>query len=281
MIAGCGFLGEAVARLFSSRGWEVIAWVHSADRQRFLQSQGWGASVVDLFCRDSVLSAGGEGNPPDAVIQAASTRGGSEEDYRRVYLDGAKYLAEAFPGARRIFCSSTSVYAQCDGSWVTEESPAEPAHATGKILRQAEDVVWATGGVVFRLAGLYGPGRSVYVRWFLSGEAVLENGGDRWVNQVHRDDAAQALWLAATGDVNFPKLANVSDGVPMRVRDVYASLAARTGRPLPPEGSVERTRKRGISNKRVSSERLKSLGWKPRYASFEEAVGELLAAERI
>ncbi len=47
--------------------------------------------------------------------------------------------------------------------------------------------------MVARLAGIYGPGRSALLRKFLSGEARIENGGERYLNQVHRDDIAAAL----------------------------------------------------------------------------------------
>ena len=60
-------------------------------------------------------------------------------------------------GAALAFTSSTSVYAQGDGEWVTEESPAEPDRETGRVLRATEEFVLAGGGIVARLAGIYGP----------------------------------------------------------------------------------------------------------------------------
>jgi nucleoside-diphosphate-sugar epimerase len=160
-----------------------------------------------------------------------------------------------------------------------EESAAEPDRETGRILREAEDAVLAAGGIVARLAGVYGPGRSVLLKKFLSGEAVIEGDGGRWINQVHRDDIATALLaLVQSGE---PGIFNVSDNEPMTQRAVYAWLADHFGRPLPPSGPIPTDRKRGWTSKRVSNARLRALGWAPRYPSFCDAVraeGAALAA---
>ena len=76
-----------------------------------------------------------------------------------------------------------------------EESAAEPTHETGLILRETEDLVREGGGMVARLAGIYGPGRSALLRKFLSGEARIDANLERYLNQAHRDDIAAALFL--------------------------------------------------------------------------------------
>ena len=118
--------------------------------------------------------------------------------YRAVYLDGARNLFEVLTPRRLVFTSSTSVYAQTDGGWVDEESAALPEVETGRLLRETEEFVLHTGGIVARIAGIYGPGRSVLLRKFFAGEAVIEDGGARYLNQVHRDDVATALLALAT-----------------------------------------------------------------------------------
>ncbi len=136
----------------------------------------------------------------------------------------------------------------------------------------------AGGGVVARLVGLYGPGRSVLLKKFLSGEATLEAGGSRWLNQIHRDDAAAALRRLAEPDAP-PGIYNVSDGTPLTQLALYQGLAERLGRPLPPEGPPDLARKRGWTSKRVSSARLRALGgWEPRFPSFFQALDGLLLA---
>jgi len=191
-------------------------------------------------------------------------------------------LRAAFPDASAmIFTSSTSVYPQIDGSWVNEDSSADPDKETGSILRETENETLASGGTVVRLAGIYGPARSVLLRNFLTGNAVIDvrtenpiTPDGRWVNQIHRDDAARALFkLLAEAD--FPaqgRIFNVVDSTPMLQRSIYLELARRFGRPLPPEAAPDASRKRGWTHKRVDASRLRALGWEPQFPSWFDAL---------
>jgi nucleoside-diphosphate-sugar epimerase len=270
LIAGCGYVGTATADLFHAAGWLVEAWVRSPDSVAHLSGKPYPVRTIDLADRTAVAQSG---RGFDAVIQSASTSGGGAESYRRVYLAGAKNLLELLAPARFIFMSSTSVYAQTNGEWVDETSPAEPEHETGKILREAENLVRGTGGTVARLAGIYGPGRSALLRKFLSGEARLEDGGGRWQNQAHRDDIAAALFLLATLP-NETGIVNVSDNETLTQRDCYEWLAAKLHRPLPPVVEQAKPRKRGTSNKRISNRKLRGLGWIPRFPDFRIGMEE-------
>lgn len=208
--------------------------------------------------------------PFNAILHCASSGRGGVEAYRGVYHDGARHLVEALAPALLVFTSSTSVYAQTSGEWVTEESLAEPQRDTGRVLRLAEDLVLSSGGSVARLAGIYGPGRSVLLKKFLANEAVIENDGSRWINQVHRDDIAAALVLLV--ETNGRGTFNVNDDAPLQQRAIYEWLSRRFHRSLPPPGPIDPNRKRGWSNKRVSNAKLRALGWQPRFPSFFEAV---------
>src|SRR5438105_35725 len=119
LIAGCGYLGRAVAELFVADGWEVEGWTKSAPQIE----KPYLVIPVDISERDQV---GARAEKFDAVIHCASTRGGDVDLYRRVYLDGARNLLQRFGDSRMLFVSSTSVYAQSDGEEVTENSLAEP-----------------------------------------------------------------------------------------------------------------------------------------------------------
>ncbi len=174
------------------------------------------------------------------------------------------------PSVRRrtVYTGSTSVYAQTDGAWVDESSPAEPDRETGRILRETEGVVLAaSGGTVARLAGIYGPGRSALLKKFLAGEAVVEGDGLRWLNQIHRDDAAAALFRLVQPDAP-PGVYNVADDTPLTQRDLYHALAELHGLPVPPSGPIDLNRKRGWTSKRVRNARLRALGWRPVFPSF-------------
>jgi len=269
LIAGCGFVGLATARLFVQRGWEVIGCTHSDESAAKLSGEAFQVMACDISDRASVEARAGLG-PFDAVVHCASSGRGGAEAYRRVYLEGSRNLASVFAPAPMLFTSSTSVYAQTDGAWVTEDSPAEPQRETGLLLRETEDLVVAQKGIVARLAGIYGPARSVLLRKFFDGTAIIEGDGSKWINQVHRDDIASAIVHLVTSRASG--IFNVNDDRPLPQRELYAWLAERFSLPLPPSGPIDTNRKRGWTNKRVSNARLREFGWAPQFPSFFDAV---------
>src|SRR5207245_4523099 len=139
-----------------------------------------------------------------------------------------------FPGSKLLFTRSTSVYAERDGSWVTEESETEPSLETSRVLLETEGLVLDRRGIVARLAGIYGPGRSALLNKFLKGTAIIDLENDRFVNQVHRDDIAAALFLLLSREAEIAQIYNVVDDQPILQSECYRWLAQRLNRPLPP-----------------------------------------------
>jgi len=271
LIAGCGYIGQATADLLQERGWNVEGWTASAQSAGELAAKPYPVRAVDITDPVAVSAVRSEF---DVVLQCASSAGGAAEEYRRIYLGGARNLLHTFPRARLLFTSSTSVYAQRQGDVVDETSAANPAHEKGQILRETEELVLAHNGIVARLAGIYGPGRSFLLRKFLAGEAVLDRKHDRFINQAHRDDIASALVLLAEERTNLGgQVYNVVDDQPIPERDAYQWLSAHLRRPLP-VGQVTVVRKRGDGNKQVSNKKLRTLGWAPRYPNFGVAMKE-------
>jgi len=277
LIAGCGFVGSAAVALFRKAGWQVAALTRSeASAQAIAQESGIRAVACDIALPGAIEALNFSGF--DAVLDCVSAGGGAEE-YRRVYFEGAKNLLDALNPRLFLFTSSSSVYAQDDGSWVTEESEAEPTEGTGLALRSTEELVLSRGGMVARLTGIYGPGRSMLLRRFLEGSAMIEGEGSRHLNQIHRADAAAAaFFLLNHGSASG--VFNVSDGDSPTQRDFYASLSEYFGRPLPSSGPADPQRRRVATDKRVSNAKLRSLGWAPAYPTFPDALRndpELLA----
>jgi nucleoside-diphosphate-sugar epimerase len=237
--------------------------------------------AADLGDEASLRAARDELPRIDAVVHAASSSRGGPDAYRRVFIDGLAGLSAVFQPSRILFTGSTSVYAQTDGSLVDESSPAEGASETSRLLIEAERVALAANGTVLRLAGLYGPGRCVVLRKFFDGSAVLEDGGHRILNQIHRADAASAaVHLLGLGQA-AGQIYNVADDVPASQRETYNALADQFHRPLPPEGAKPEGRKRGWTSKRVSNAKLRATGWSPVFPSFLHAVSrdpELVAS---
>ena len=269
LIAGCGYVGQATADLFRAAGWSVEGWTQSAESAAKLAAKPYPVYGVDITDEPRISAYA---KVFDAIIHCASSGGGDADAYRQIYLNGARNLLDRFDGSRILFTSSTSVYAQRDGSWVTEESQTKPARETGRILLQTEELVLGHGGIVARLAGIYGPGRSALLSKFLAGEAIIDPGNDRFLNQIHRDDIAAALFLLLNRPSPAREIYNVVDDQPILQSDCYRWLAETLNRPLPPVKKREGQRKRGDSNKRVSNAKLRGLGWSPRYSTFAEAM---------
>jgi nucleoside-diphosphate-sugar epimerase len=269
LIAGCGYVGQATADLFHAAGWDAEGWTASAKSAAALSAKPYPIRQVDISNHDQVAEHPGTF---DAVVHCASSRGGGVESYRQIYLNGARNLLDRFIGTKMLFTSSTSVYAQRDGSWVTEESETKPARETGRVLLETEKVMLGRSGAVARLSGIYGPGRSALLSKFLDGTAIIDPENDRFVNQVHRDDIASALFLLVNGGWQERQIYNVVDNQPMLKSDCYRWLAQRLNRPLPPIRELTEQRKRGDTNKRVSNAKLRSLGWTPQYPAFADAM---------
>jgi len=270
LIAGCGYVGEATADLFHSAGWEVEGWVHSQESAARLSAKPYQVGLVDISQRDEIAE---QTEAFDAVIHCASSRGGDAEAYRQIYLNGARRLLENFRKAKILFTSSTSVYAQRDGSWVTEESETKPLRETSRILLEVENLILEKCGIVVRLAGIYGPQRSALLSKFLNGTATIDPQSDRFVNQVHRDDIALALFLLLNREAQESvQIYNVVDDQPILQSECYRWLAQRLNRSLPPIRKSEQPRKRGDTNKRVSNAKLHQLGWTSEYPTFGDAM---------
>ncbi len=269
LIAGCGYVGQATADLFHEAGWTVEGWTRSRESAGRLAGKPYPVYALDITNRVEVCTRIATF---DAVIHCASSGGGDADTYHQIYLNGARNLLDRFNGSIVVFTSSSSVYAQTDGSWVTEESETKPTRETGRTLLETENLVLVHGGIVARLAAIYGPGRSALLSKFLSGEATIDPESDRFINQVHRDDIAAALLFLLDRQPQGKQIYNVVDDQPIRQSECYRWLAQKLNRPLPPIGKSTRRYKRGDSNKRVSNAKLRKLGWTPRYPSFADAM---------
>ncbi len=276
LIIGCGFLGEAAADLFSAQGKSVLGLVRREESRRKLSGRPFETVLCDVTSDASVAALRSRLEGVPLAIYAVSSGGGSADDYAAIYRDGLRRIIATWKPERLLFVSSTSVYGQNDGSWITEDSPTLPERATARVLLEAEESALASGGVIARLTGIYGPDRSLFLRKFLSGEAVIEEGGTRWLNQIHRDDGASALLYLADPSV-ASGIYNVTDNTPITQRELYGWIADFLHRPLPPEGMAQVSRKRGVTSKRISNAKLRALGWTPHYPSYREALPELLA----
>jgi nucleoside-diphosphate-sugar epimerase len=268
LIAGCGFVGLPLARNFVASGWETHAVTASEISAANLHAEPFPAYSMDITDKTSLRKLAD--HRFDVVIHCASSGRGDAADYRAVFFAGTQNLMASLEYRHLVFTSSTSVYAQTDGSWVDETSPANPVPETGLILRKTEELVLAAGGTVARLAGLYGPGRCAPLQKLLDGQAIIGGDGTRTMNALHQLDAADALQFLA--ETELSGLFNVVDNQPVGEIDWFRYVCHRLNKPLPPLGPRDLNRKRGWTNKRVSNQKLRSLGWEPLYPTFKEGL---------
>jgi nucleoside-diphosphate-sugar epimerase len=272
LIVGCGFVGLPLAREFVNAGWQTHAITGSESSAEQLRCERFHVQALDIRESDALRHLARRSF--DVVIHCASSRRGNAADYEAVFFGGSQKLLGNFDCGRFIFTSSTSVYAQTDGSWVDELSEANPKRETGQVLRKTEDLVVGSGGIVARLAGLYGPGRCIPLRKLIDGEAIIEGDGMRVMNLLHQSDAAAALKFLA--DAGTPGIFNVVDDFPVRQVDWYRYVCEALRKPLPPAGPPDLSRKRGWTSKCVSNRKLRRLGWEPLYATFKQGLQAVL-----
>lgn len=266
LLIGHGYLGQALTQRFRENGWHVTA----------VSISGGDDTLACDVAAPQAVAALGQVASPDLIIHCAASGRGGAEAYQRVYVGGCRNLLDTFPGVPLVFTSSSSVYAQTDGSVVTEDSPTLPERDTGLMLLEAERLTRGGGGLVLRLAGIYGPGRSVILRKFLTGEAVMEDDGERFLNQIHRDDAVYAIHqLAADISKHRGEVYNLSDAAPLTQRACYQQLSVIFHRPLPLTVPRDLARKRGWTHKQVSSAKLQACGWQPLFPSFLDAAAAI------
>ena len=204
LIIGCGYVGISLGGILARQGHEVFGLRRSLEAGRELESVGIHPLAGDLTSLSELARLPG---PFDWVINTASAgRGGGLAEYQRTYLAGTGRLLEwlqSVPPQKYIYTSSTGVYGQEDGSWVTETSLTAPSSPTSQVLVETEQLLlkaWQERrfpAIILRVAGIYGPGRGYAFMQYMRNEARLEGEGDRVMNMIHREDVAGARrqWL--------------------------------------------------------------------------------------
>ncbi len=280
-MAGCGWLGAAVARACLSRGDRVTAVRRDPARAEALRAMGAEPLALDL-CDPAAAERLPAGVEAVVACQAAGADG--VEPYRRAYLDANRTLLEAArrAGARAfVYTGSTGVFGQRDGGDVDEATPPAPAGPAAEVLLEAERLVLGAApdlaACVVRLSGLYGPGRAGILDRVRRGALALGLGDDAWMNFCHLDDAVTAV-LAALRRGRPGAIYHGTDAAPARRREVVTWIAGRLEIPAPRgEESAGPAGARGGANRRVLGERSRAeLGLALRYPSFREGLEPLL-----
>ena len=276
LLAGCGDLGTEAGLRFAAAGHRVVGWRRSPEKlPAAIEGVAADLSGTDLPAIPADTTA---------VVVAVAADSPTEKAYRAAYVDGLTHVLDALERdgvtpKRVLLVSSTAVYGDAAGGWVDESTTAAPGGFSGRVLREAEELLLsrlrgtASAPVVLRLGGIYGPGRTRLIDQVRNGTAVIPDE-PRFTNRIHRDDAAAAIVHLASMAANpAPVYVGVDDD-PADLGDVLRFLAGEMGYPEPLAGPAGEARG---GNKRCSNALLRSTGFKFAYPTFRGGYREVLA----
>lgn len=279
LVFGHGYSAGFLTPLLRARGWQVLGTtrgdpgrVAAAGATPILWPGEEARLREEIAQADAVLVSTAPGPQGDPVLAAF------RDDLARARLRWLGYL------------STTGVYGDRDGGWVDEDSVLDGSGPRGQARIRAEhawrDLADGAGLPlhIFRLAGIYGPGRGPFQK--------IRNGTARRIvkpgqifSRIHAEDIAQVL--LASLDRPAPGAAyNVCDDDPAPPQDVLAHAADLLGLPPPPEIAFEDAEMTPMArsfyqdSKRVSNRRIKrDLGVVLRYPDYRSGLAAILAGE--
>jgi nucleoside-diphosphate-sugar epimerase len=278
LIFGFGFTGAALARRLQPKGWIVSGTSRRPEQRTALSAIG----VESVDPNDSAALRAAA-RAADAILVAAPPGEGGCPGWAA--LQGAD-LSQTRPWIG--YLSTTGVYGDRGGRWVFETTPVAPASPEAH-RRVAAETAWMSLGAtcpvgVFRLPGIYGPGRSALDR-IRTGEArsVIKPG--HVFSRIHVDDLAAGL-EASIVRPDRAGVYNLCDDEAAAPADVNAYAADLLGlsrppeTPYAPESLSPMARRFWAESKRVSNAKAKAaLSWRPVYPTYREGLQAVLAAE--
>jgi len=270
---GHGYTAQALAAELLADGWRVIGTTRSHDKAKTIRETGAEAVIFpeempDLSGVTHILTSAGPNADGDPVLP----------HLRKQIVDAAPNLA--WVG----YLSTTGVYGDQQGGWVDEASPTEPSTRRGQWRVDAENEWRALPNVplhIFRLAGIYGPGRGAL-------EKVRQGTARRIIKQgqvfsrTHVDDIVQVL-RASIAQPNAGRVYNVCDDDPAPPQDIIEHAARLLGKPIPPAERFEDAemspmmRSFYADSKRVRNTRIKEeLDVQLKYPTYKDVLRAMM-----
>lgn len=269
---GHGYSAQALARLLIPLGWTVIGTTRSSARAEAFRATG-----VEPLLLPGPLA------PALARASHILTSVAPDATGDPILRDHAAELAAARP-IWAGYLSTTAVYGDHQGGWVDEDTPLTPSTERGAARVRAESD-WMALGLplhIFRLAGIYGPGRGPF-------EKVRDGSARRIIkpgqvfSRIHVEDIAQVV-AASIAHPHPGRAYNLCDDDPAPPEDVIGHAAELLGLPLPPAVAYDQAEMTPMArsfyaeSKRVRNDRIKSeLGVRLLYPTYPEGLAALLA----
>jgi len=282
-IFGLGYSGREIAKLLRAAGWNVAGTTRKNDKLAELRAEGIEAHAFD---GTSALPEESFGNARHVLCTIAPGASGDPA------------IATCAPLLRRArwlgYLSTTGVYGDHGGGWVDEDTPPKPVQ-TRSIQRLKAEHAWQAMGLeagvavdIFRLPGIYGPGRSA-IDQVKAGTARRIDKPGQVFSRIHVADIAATVLSAVTARPRGA-IYNVADDLPASTADVTAYACELLDVPVPPLTpwtTIEPTlsdmaRSFYAENRRVKNERIKNeLGVTLRYPTYREGLRAIASEDRI
>jgi nucleoside-diphosphate-sugar epimerase len=282
---GMGYSARALARQLAAKGWRVTGSSTSDAGTLRVRAEGWNAARFDGSSNGGEAMDQAIANTTHLVVSAAPGESGDPV---------LRQLASALARAPKLswigYLSTVGVYGDHQGAWVDEDTPVSPTSVRSR-QRVAAENAWldfanSSGRRVqiFRLSGIYGPGRSA-IDNLRAGTArrIIKPG--QVFNRIHVDDIAGALAAAIAKPESKHTVYNLTDDEPAPPQDVVEYAAKLLGLPVPPDIPFAEAplSPMGLSfygeNKRVANQRIKAdLGYAWRYPTYREGMSAIVAA---
>ena len=276
LIFGFGYTAKFICKKLLKKNWQVYCTTRSSEKIKEIKD----LKAIPVFFNDEekikkILSE-------DTYILTTAPPENSKDPVVENYGHLLKKNSERVKWAG--YLSTTSVYGDKKGEWVTEDTELEP-NLERSISRVAAENSWIKLGenlliktVIFRLAGIYGPGRSLVDRLMKDEDVYIVDKPAHLFNRIHVDDIVGAIEMAISSK-SEATIFNLSDDLPATQLDVAQFAASLLKKKCPQTVSLESdlvsemARSFYKEEKKVSNTRLKDeLGYKLVFPSFKEGL---------
>ncbi|WP_099238065.1 SDR family oxidoreductase [Synechococcus sp. BDU 130192] len=270
-IIGCGYVGQAIAKQWTTAGHQVT--VTTTTPEKVSQLQGI-AHQVKVLSGDQPEALQELCEGQDVILLAVGSKGRTEANYRQAYLKTAHNLAQTLTHndtvKQVIYTSSYAIVGNHHGAWVDEKTPDKPPHIFAEILLATEQTLKAIATdarqvCILRLGGIYGEGREIKKIFQRAMGQVRPGDGSEYGNWIHLADIVAAIEFAQIH--NLSGLFNLVCDEPLPRRELLSRLAEKYAL-APVRWDASQPSDRPL-NVRVSNQKLKNLGFTFRHPTIE------------